>query len=86
MDPVEYEMDPVECVADLTERLKSGEVLNFTDDELDAIDEWGGDDSEGKGVFYDRDIIDAYDLDVKEGENTWPKLAAYIRQRQGRAR
>jgi hypothetical protein len=69
----------------LTEDLQMGRSARFfSDPQLDFIEAWGGDDS--NGTFYDAKITNAYGIEPQpgdeEGEYTWPKLAAILRRQK----
>lgn len=63
----------------------------FSDRQIAIIGGWAGHDDKGTfgGHGYapgyrdiDHKIIDEYNLDVSEGENTWPKFAAFLKSRK----
>jgi hypothetical protein len=54
----------------------------FSDEEIDIIGGWPGDDEQGTFFSTDEPLIDAYNLDVTSSENTFPKFAAILRARK----
>ena len=72
----------------LTLELQMGRSARFfSDDELDFIESWGGEDSDDRQISYDKRIIYAYGLETEPGEEpqfTWPKLVAELRRRKAK--